>query len=246
MGAELPSVDFGSGLGAVMIAAGARHNCALLADARMKCWGSNDAGQLGVGDTDNRGDTREERGDGLPAVALDEAVAALALGANHSCVLTESGEVFCWGSNSAGQLGRDREMDDDSVPPAKAINFRGVPVIALSAGATHNCAVLDGGSLRCWGSNDKGQLGNGEKTSNRFARRIFNPEALPVPLGERSGSAIPVTDVSAGLDFTCAVLAIEVKCWGVNQQGQLGFAGDARGDDPDEMGDALPPVDFSR
>ena len=66
MGDNLPSVDLGSGRSAKFIAAGGDHTCAILDDGSVKCWGRNDYGQLGYGDTQNRGDGAGEMGDTLP------------------------------------------------------------------------------------------------------------------------------------------------------------------------------------
>ena len=68
MGDNLPAVDLGTGRTAASISAGGYHNCALLDDGRVKCWGDANWGQLGLGDTENRGDEPDEMGDNLPVV----------------------------------------------------------------------------------------------------------------------------------------------------------------------------------
>ena len=70
MGNNLPSVDLGSGIKAKAIATGDNQTCAILDDASIKCWGSNTAGQLGLGDTNNRGDNSSEMGGNLPVISL--------------------------------------------------------------------------------------------------------------------------------------------------------------------------------
>jgi alpha-tubulin suppressor-like RCC1 family protein len=115
----------------------------------------------------------------------------------------------------------------------------GRTALALEASYLHTCALLDDGSVKCWGSNDGGRLGLGD-----LASRGDNPgemgDALPaVNLGTgRTALALAV-----GQGHTCALLddTVGVKCWGSNDAGQLGL-GDTtrRGDDPGEMGDALP------
>jgi alpha-tubulin suppressor-like RCC1 family protein len=70
MGDDLPVVDLGTGRTAKMISAGGEHTCALLDDDSVKCWGRNQYGQLGLGDTSNRGDGPGEMGDNLPVVDL--------------------------------------------------------------------------------------------------------------------------------------------------------------------------------
>ena len=107
MGDNLPAVDLGAGKTAIAIGAGVFHTCALLSDNRVKCWGGNDFGQLGLGDTLHRGDNPGEMGDNLPAVDLGPGITPLAIAAGTygTCALLNGGRAKCWGDNSAGQLG---------------------------------------------------------------------------------------------------------------------------------------------
>ena len=160
MGANLPSVDLGSGWTAVDVAAGYYHTCVRLqngADQALKCWGSNYDGQLGLGDTTNRGGGGGQMGDSLPAVQLGtgRSAVALALGDYHSCALLDDASVKCWGANRYGQLGmgdtwawawggEGGEMGD-SLP---AVDLGpGRAVVQLAAGDDHTCALLEDGQL---------------------------------------------------------------------------------------------------
>ena len=107
MGKHLPSVDLGSGRSAKFIAAGGYHTCAILDDGSTKCWGANPYGQLGYGDTTNRGDDGGEMGDGLPSVDLGSGRSAkfIAAGDSHTCAILDDGSVKCWGQGSDGGLG---------------------------------------------------------------------------------------------------------------------------------------------
>jgi len=110
MGANLPSVDLGSGWTAVEVAAGGYHTCVRLqngAEQALTCWGRNKHGQLGLGDTTTRGRMGGQMGDSLPAVQLwaGRWAVALALGDEHSCALLDDASVKCWGWNRYGQLG---------------------------------------------------------------------------------------------------------------------------------------------
>ena len=90
--------------------------CVLLDDGRVKCWGFNWEGQLGLGDTVNRGDQPGEIGDQLPAVDLGAGKTATALSASGSftCVILDDGSAKCWGPNNQGQLGLgDKENRGD-------------------------------------------------------------------------------------------------------------------------------------
>jgi hypothetical protein len=107
MGDHLPAVDLGSGKTAVAISAGSTVTCARLNDGTSKCWGSNKLGQLGLGDTQDRGDQPNDMGDNLPAVNLGTGKTAtlIGLGDRHSCAVLNDGSCKCWGRNANGALG---------------------------------------------------------------------------------------------------------------------------------------------
>jgi len=250
MGDALPSVDLGSGRTALALTGGDYHNCALLDNGAVKCWGRNDYGQLGLGDTNNRGDGAGEMGDALPVVDLGTGRTAIALtaGGGHTCALLENNQVKCWGYNVDGQLGlgdtnhRGDEPGEmgDALP---AINLGGGrTAVSLTLGGLHTCALLDNSTVKCWGYNFTGQLGLGDT--------YFRGDGV-----DEMGDALPAVDfgsgrtaiaLTAGNTFTCALLDIgAVKCWGSNNLGQLGLGDtDHRGDGPGEMGDVLPAVDL--
>jgi alpha-tubulin suppressor-like RCC1 family protein len=183
---------------AVALSSGGYHNCALQAGGTVRCWGDNSVGQMGNGTT----------GDSSPIVevtGLDDAV-ALSSGVYHVCALQASGAVRCWGVNLKGQLGNGTTNNSSTIVTVKGLSN---DVVALAAGANHTCALQASGVVRCWGANDKGQLGNGTLA--------------------QSSIAVPVTGLSdvvaltAGTDHTCALQATgAVLCWGLNKNGQLG------------------------
>jgi cysteine-rich repeat protein len=245
LGDELPR---GSGEKAVAITAGVGHKCALLEDDSVRCWGSNSSGQLGLGDMANRGDAPGEMGDALPqvgqAVGLGVAKRAttLALGGAFTCARLDNSTMKCWGFNYDGALGlSDQENRGDApgemgdeLPPVDLGASK--PVRSPAARSTHACALLEDGTVRCWGFNSSGGLGLGD-TQPRGWKSGQMGDALPaVELGSKAAAVV------AGVECTCAVLEDgRAKCWGDNSGGKLGLGDTAtRGDQPGEMGDALP------
>jgi alpha-tubulin suppressor-like RCC1 family protein len=132
---------------AISVTAGRRHTCALLRDRTVECWGKNYEGQLGDG-------TRVDALRPVRVTVLDPGkrvkplanVAAITAGSQHTCALLESREVYCWGSNFAGQLGRV----EGTLAPRPV--FSGMTdVVALAAGGWHTCGILTDGETRCLG-----------------------------------------------------------------------------------------------
>ncbi|MFY1825267.1 cadherin-like domain-containing protein [Myxococcus fulvus] len=247
---NLPFVRVGTGLRVSTMGLGEGFSCALLEGGSVKCWGDNEAGQLGLGDTRRRGDGDGEMGDALPAVDLGAGRTAKALsgGFEHMCAILDDGSVKCWGANEAGRLGLgDTEPRGDG--PGEMGNAlasvslgAGRTAKALASGKRHTCALLDDNSIKCWGANEQGQLGLGDRASRGDGAGEMG-DALPrVNLGTgRTAKALASRDSS-----TCALLDDNsVKCWGINQYGALGLGDKVhRGDDPGEMGDALTRVDL--
>ncbi|MFT3772735.1 MAG: hypothetical protein QM820_45680 [Minicystis sp.] len=241
MGDNLPAVSLGTGAKAVAVSAGDSHTCALLDDGTVKCWGHNDSGQLGRGDSYSTIGCLPFSIHGLLVVALGTGRTAVALsaGANHTCALLDDGSVKCWGRNSEGQLGlgdttlrgAQASQMGDNLP---AVNLGGGQTAkAINAGMNHTCALLDDGTVKCWGYNGHGQLALGS-TSNQTS------PTTAVDLGAGKTAVA----ISAGSEHSCAILNDgSVKCWGYNASGQLG-QGDTknRGDNANELGDNLPPI----
>ena len=247
MGDNLPAVSLGAGKTAVGIAAGSGHVCARLSDGGAKCWGFNYPGQLGLGDTINRGDDPNEMGDNLPEVALGAGalVAALALGDAHTCALLTDGSVKCWGANTGGMLGVGDSVNHGDQPFEMAdklpkVNLgTGLHALTIAAGEYHTCAVLSNAALKCWGDGSYGRLGL--ENVNAYG---YDPSQM--------GDALPAVNLGTGatvkgvasLDkHSCAVLTNgSVKCWGDGNSGKLGFSTGAVGSQAGTMGDNLPTV----
>src|SRR5690606_15808019 len=124
-----------------------------------------------------------------------------------TCALRDSERVTCWGRNTRGQTGTDTVGTITDAPGADVAGLAGAAQV--TAGADFACARLNGGTVQCWGDNERGQLGDGT-VSNRF-------EARPVT------GLSDVIWVDAGEAHACAVISDgSVWCWGSNQYGQLG------------------------
>lgn len=205
---------------------GEAHACALADMGKTYCWGRNDTGQLGTGDTRDRLSPA--------AVVADSGLASLAAGNSHTCGVS-NGAAYCWGSNANGQLGTGTVGGFSTVPVPVA---GGHTFYVLAAGASHTCGITykpgpraPHGQVYCWGRNDKGQLGDGT-TIDR---------AVPTLIASVPEDTLFV-EVSAGAEHTCATIErpppsfdivppagglYQIYCWGSNDSGQLGSAPDA-------------------
>ena len=250
MGDNLPAIDLGSGRTTTAISAGDNHNCALLDNASVKCWGYNTQGQLGQGNTTELGSASSQMGDNLTAIDLGSGRTALAISVrtHHTCALLDNASVKCWGFNNQGQLGQGSTSNlgdagsemGDKLP---AIDLgSGRTTTAISAGVYYTCALLDNSDVKCWGYNAYGQLGQ-ESTSSLGDAGLEMGDNLPaIDLG----SGRTALAISAGSAHACALLDNSaVKCWGFNTNGQLGQGSvDHLGDAGSEMGDNLPAIDL--
>jgi alpha-tubulin suppressor-like RCC1 family protein len=243
--------EVGTGLPAVNvnktvkhISAGYNHTCAIRSDNTTVCWGNNSMGELGIGNTNSIGDGSNEMGSKLVAVNLGTSYATkLSGGLEFTCAILATGQVKCWGDNTYGQLGVDGVHGSTSGTMGTslpAIDFgSGRTAKAISTGRQHACAILDNDTVKCWGANTYGQLGTGDTTSVVYPVIATNPV---VDLGTgRTAKAIAV-----GSFHTCAILDNgTLKCWGYNVMGQLGTdSTNNLGDGAGEMGDALLPINL--
>ncbi len=259
-GSNMPYVDLGPNHEVVALS---NARCALFESGRAKCWGVGGATR-GLGDVEVRGDDPGEMGEDLPYIDLGSNVHAIGMDSTggHVCVWTAEGRVKCWGDNSRGQLGftsQDDAVGDEPGEMGDALPYvdlgSDVFVVQVSAGQLHTCALTDAGRIKCWGANSTiappdppapagtpsqlGRLGIGEP-GDRVAPL---GDALPyVDLGDD----VRAVAVDASSFVTCAVLEDgRLKCWGYGNQ--LGYGDpEDRGDEPGEMGDALPYLDLGQ
>ncbi len=251
MGTNLPAVALGTGRTAKAVAAGRKHTCAILDNNTVKCWGDNSYGQLGYGDTTSR--VFPNLGNSLATVDLGAGRTAKAISAGgfHTCVILDNGVLKCWGFNASGQLGYDStsnvgDQSDEMGDNLPAVNLgagRTAKIVSASQRADlgFTCAVLDNATLKCWGANDMGQLGQGDM-SNRGDAAGEMASLQPVNLG----TGQTVTKLSTGAAHVCVVLGSKnIKCFGHGNKGKLGLGNDMDyGMTSDFMGESLPIVDL--
>jgi len=164
---QLPVLTFGGGTRAQSLLAGSV-SAAVLVDGSLRLWGTgSQLGQPNLGYV----------GVGLPAgLASLSAVSmgggkvkSIAVGRDHACAVLSDGTLKCWGSGGLGQLGLGSTDSTNSAPESVAsVNLGGHSALQVAAGDLHTCAILDDGTLRCWGYNDQGQLGLGH-TDNQLS-----------------------------------------------------------------------------
>jgi alpha-tubulin suppressor-like RCC1 family protein len=153
-------------VGAQQISVGDEHACATIVDGTVSCWGNNDWGQLGDGTTN----TPANAISGVTVKGLSGAVQVAGYFLS-TCALDASGQIFCWGENSRGELGDGHAEEEGQEQQI----FPNLPVVGISTAKTlvprgyyDACAILADSTARCWGSNDEGVLGDGT-TITRFA-----------------------------------------------------------------------------
>ena len=184
---------------ATAIAAGGAFACALLTGGTVECWGNNEVGELGNGTLINSATPVQ--------VSNLSGATAISVGDGSACALLTGGTVECWGDNGDGELGNGT-LIASSATPVQVSNLSGAT--AISAGGVSACALLTGGTVECWGDDDRGELGNGILIAN---------SATPVQVSNLSGA----TAISVGDGSACALLTGgTVECWGDNESGQLG------------------------
>jgi alpha-tubulin suppressor-like RCC1 family protein len=200
------AVSLPTGVVVTAITMGTSHTCALTAAGGVLCWGDNFQGELGDGTTTNRS---------MPVAVsgLTSGVTAIAAGFEFTCAVTSGGGVVCWGFNNDGQLGNNTTTSNKT--PVAVVDSNGVAITAataITAGASHACAVTSSGTVLCWGLNGQGQLGDNTTTSRSTALAVAG-----------NWANVTVTAVTASGLHTCALTGGgTVLCWGDNFYGQLG------------------------
>ncbi len=187
----------------VQVSSERSHTCAITVTGILKCWGSNNSGQIGDG-------TITQRPTPTPTT-IDPGVfySQIAAGYLHTCGITTTGILKCWGNNVYGQLG-----DGSTVQKLNPtiIDF-GVTYFQISNGAYHTCGLTPSRVLKCWGNNSSGQVGNG---TDNDGSKILTPTIID--------SGVSYYEPRAGSSHTCGIdtSSGNIKCWGENANGRQG------------------------
>ena len=197
------AVTMPEGVTFTRLSAGFNFTCAVGSDGQAWCWGRNDFGQLGQGNTTTR---LVPMAVSIPGATLTE----IDCGSSSVCAVTAAGVAHCWGRNDMAQLG----LGDltNRLLPALRTEPAGVVLQDIALGSAHGCATSTDGRVWCWGFNNMGQVGNGTTDS------VGLPVAVSMPGG------LSALAVDTGAASTCARLSPGLlACWGGNGQGQFGF-----------------------
>jgi alpha-tubulin suppressor-like RCC1 family protein len=174
------------------------HMC-FIADGSLSCWGSNESGQLGLGDTQYRS---------VPTLLPGTWIGGCG-GETHSCAIRQGGALFCWGDNAHGQLGLG-----DTTPRSEPTQLPGIDDwSAVSCIGAFTCAMRVGGALYCWGENREGALAQNDAMGSPD---VTTPQAI--------ASDATFLELSVGQGDACAIRQDgALFCWGRNSSGQLGL-----------------------
>lgn len=208
------SVDLGISKKAKKVVSNGDSSCAILNDNSLKCWGLNDKGQLGIGTTQL---------ETLPVavnLGVGKTAKDLFLGGSSFCSILNDNSLKCWGANDGGQLGVGNFTNQLQPALVNLGSGRTVKKLAMTSSASVNthCAILDNDSLKCWGSNNQGQIGDGSTT----------PRTTPYLVDLGAGNTAKDIHLLVNNEgdqgvSTCAILQDDsLKCWGYNIHGKLG------------------------
>ena len=205
----------------VQISSKANHVCAVTSTGGVFCWGQGGGGELGNNDIVDKAhpvEVVEKNGSTDPLTDIVQ----VSSGWSHTCALTRTGKVLCWGNGIHGQLGNNGT--DNKSHPVAVVEAEGSDeplgdIVQISSGKEHSCALTIYGRILCWGRGAEGQLGN-DGTDNKYA---------PVAVADRNGGTNTLSNIiqiNSGYEHTCALTSEgEVVCWGNGASGRLGNDG---------------------
>ncbi len=203
---DIPTATNDLGSDVISLAFGHQHACGLLDTGAVKCWGRNNAGQLGTSGGDKDTPQTINLGSGRTATSIYA-------GGHYTCAILDDASVKCWGQNDQGQLGIGSTSNTNTPTTINTLGS-GRTAVSLATAFDSVCALLDDGSVKCWGSDFDGQLGNGGTNAD-----LSSPPSSAINLGtSRTAKAI-----TGGEFHFCAILDDDsIKCWGQGTDGKLG------------------------
>ena len=229
--ADVGDVDLG---GAVkQLSAGANHTCALMTDAKVRCWGECAWGQCGIPGQVAAGPIGDnEKPSAVAPMEVGVDVEKVAAGGQHTCLLLKGGKVRCFGEGEWGRLGYGDQLDIKEKKPSELKDVDvGGEVVDLQAGNYNTCALIKGGALRCWGAGNLGVTANA-------GQHVGDNEAPSAVAAIKVGALVTSFSISSTGSHICAVTdAQNLRCWGSGQTGKLGYAAIADIHDPSAKGD---------
>ena len=211
MSSPIPLQVVGMTSGLTTVSANNWHTCAIQ-NGSLKCWGYNADSEIGDG-------TVSPSNIPVQTIGMTADVAAVSVGGNHSCAI-KSGALTCWGDDQAFQLG----YGPFGMPTPTPVIAMDAGVTAIAAGQFHTCAIQNG-AAKCWGNNGYYQVGNG---------------GAAIPYGSWGpvqvvGMTSNVTTIASGMSHACAIQTGALKCWGLDDSGQLGIGGSTASSSPAQV-----------
>ena len=188
---------------------------AVTTTSAMYCWGHNVNGELGNNSTTQSNIPVQVVGVG--GTGLLSGIASIAAGGFHTCAVSTTGAVYCWGYNGYGEIGNNSTANSNVPVQVEGVGGSGVlsGIASIAAGADHTCAVSTTGAVYCWGGNAFGELGNNSTTESNVPVQVEG-------VG-RTGLLSGIATIAPGGYHTCALSATgRIDCWGYNDAGQLG------------------------
>ncbi len=204
--------------GVSQISASKYHTCALVSGS-VYCWGQNDYGQLGNNSTTDSSRPVQVR---VSTNAYLTNVTQISAGGGHTCAVRSDTSVWCWGYNAFGQVGDNTTTTPRRMAVQVHINNSNTHLsgaVEVAAGHNHSCARLSDGTVRCWGYNAYGEVGDGTTTNRDTAILVVGPGGT----GTLSGVVSIGNGSGSGRFHSCARLSDgSIYCWGDNEHGELG------------------------